>query len=213
MRREFLKNSIAAAMAASMSSLVVAQANGPRDGQHYRKIDPLPTDNPKKIEVVEFFWYGCPHCMSLEASVNEWSKKLPADVDFRKEHVAFPNAIKHQQLFYTLRALGVDSQISPLVFDQIHKERKMLLQINDMADLVANNGVDRKKFLSTFDSFSVKTRMRSSGNFFDKLKVDGVPVFCINGKYVTAPSMAGGNGAALQVIDILVGQERAKPKA
>jgi protein dithiol oxidoreductase (disulfide-forming) len=213
MRRVFLKNSLAAALATSISPFVLAQANGPREGQHYRRVDVVPTDNPKKIEVIEFFWYGCPHCHSLEASVNDWVKKLGPDIDFRKEHVGFPQAIKHQQLFYALKALGVEGQIGPLVFESIHKERKMLSQINDMADLVSKNGIDRKKFMDTFDSFSVKTRMRNSVNLADKYKLDGVPAFSINGKFVTAPSTAGGNAAALQVVDLLVAQERTGRKA
>jgi protein dithiol oxidoreductase (disulfide-forming) len=212
MRRVFLKNSIAVAFATSISPFVLAQANGPREGQHYRRVDTVPTDNPKKIEVIEFFWYGCPHCYSLEASVNDWVKKLGPDVDFRKEHVGFPQAIKHQQLFYALKALGVDSQVGAQVFEAIHKERKMLSQINDMADLVSKNGIDRKKFMDTFDSFSVKTRMRNSASLSDKYKLDGVPAFSVNGKFVTAPAMAGGNAAALQVVDLLLTQERSGRK-
>jgi protein dithiol oxidoreductase (disulfide-forming) len=212
MRRVFLKNSIAAALATSISPFALAQANGPREGQHYRRVDAVPTDNPKKIEVIEFFWYGCNHCFSLEASLNDWAKKLAPDVDFRKEHVGFPQAIKHQQLFFALKALGVDAQVGPQVFESIHKERKMMSQISDMADLVVKNGIDRKKFMDTFDSFSVKTRMRNSVNLADKYKIDGVPLFAINGKFVTAPSMAGGNAAALQVVDLLVGQERSGRK-
>jgi protein dithiol oxidoreductase (disulfide-forming) len=214
MRRQFVRTSVAAVCGAGLSAFasgVFAQAGGPQLGKHYRAIKPaLGTDDPKKIEVIEFFWFGCPHCFALEPLLEDWAKKLPADVAFRKEHVGFPNAAKHQQLFYTLKALGLDDKLGNIVFNAIHKERKPLLQVADMAALVSANapGVDAKKFSDTFESFSVKTRMRRAISLSDSYGLEGVPAFAVNGKFFTAPSMAGSNGAALQVIDTLVAGER-----
>jgi protein dithiol oxidoreductase (disulfide-forming) len=213
-RRSLLKRSVGitvgSGLIASIPAYVSAQA-GPVEGKHFRRMNPaVPTDDAKKIEVIEFFWYGCPHCNALEPAVVDWAKKLPADVAFRKEHVAFPQAIKHQQLFYTVKALGVEEKLSPLIFDAIHKERKPLLQVKDMAELAAKVGIDAKRFTETYDSFSVKTRMKRSASLGDSYKIDGVPAFAVNGKYYTAPSMAGGNGQAFQVLDALIQQERKK---
>lgn len=187
---------------------------GPSEGAHFRRLGtPLPTDDPKKIEVIEFFWFGCPHCNAIEPAVVGWKSKLPSGVAFRKEHVAFPQAIKHQQLFYTIKALGAEDKLTQPVFDAIHKERKTLTQVSDMAELAAKNGVDAKAFKDAYESFSVKSNMRRSASLAERFGVDGVPAFAVNGKYYTAPAMAGGTGQVLQVIDFLINRERSSKTA
>ena len=213
MRRDLLKSGLAVAVGSTLSGLglnAIAQDNGPQEGKHYRRVTPtVAVAIPGKIEVVEFFWFGCQHCYSLEPAMQEWVKKLPADVVFRKEHVAFPQAIKHQQLFYTLRALGVESNTTSKVFEAIHKERKLLLTATEQAEFAEKLGIDKKKYTDTLASFTVQTVLKKSSNLSDAYKVDSVPVLTINGKYYTGPAMAGNNGAALEVADILIKKERA----
>ena len=212
MRRDLLKSGLAAALGSTLSSIglnAYAQDAGPQEGRHYRRVTPtVAVEIPGKIEVVEFFWYGCPHCYSLEPVLQDWVKKLPADVVFRKEHVAFPQAVKHQQMFYTLRALGAESTATVKVFEAIHKERKLLLTAADQADFAASLGIDKKKYTDTLASFTVQTVLKKSSNLSDAYKVDSVPVLTINGKFYTGPSMAGNNGAALEVADALIKKER-----
>ena len=212
MRRDLLKSGLAVALGSTLSSIglnAYAQDAGPQEGKHYRRVTPtVAVEIPGKIEVVEFFWYGCPHCYSLEPVLQDWVKKLPADVVFRKEHVAFPQAVKHQQMFYTLRALGAESTATVKVFEAIHKERKLLLTASDQADFAASLGIDKKKYTDTLASFTVQTVLKKSSNLSDAYKVDSVPVLTINGKFYTGPSMAGNNGAALEVADALIKKER-----
>ncbi len=213
MRRQFLGSSLALACSAALAPKVFAQGVAPVEGKQFRSVKPAaPTNDPKKLEVIEFFWYGCPHCYALEALMTEWVKTLPADVSFRKEHVAFPNAVKHQQLFTALGALGLEPAMTPKVFEAIHKERQNLTTFDSMAAFVEKNGVDRKKFTDVFESFSVKTKMRSVANLSDAYSIDAVPAFTVNGRYFTAPSMAGGPTQAFQVVEYLLKQERARLK-
>ncbi len=186
----------------------LAQQRSPEEGFEYRLVKPaVPVEVPGKIEVVEFFWYGCPHCATLESPLKEWLKRLPAEVAFRKVHVNF-QVLAHQQLYFTLESLGKAVELGDKVFAAIHADKLELRDKNKIADWVQQQGVDRKQFTDMFDSFSVKTKMRKASSLQDAYKVDGVPAFAVNGKYYTAPSMAGGNAGALRVLDFLIAKER-----
>ncbi len=218
-RRSLLQAGSIAATGLAVSGLISpgqsrAQSgpSEPKAGVQYRQLPTaLPTDDANKVEVIEFFWFGCPHCNSIEPLLAPWLKKQPADVAFRKEHVGFPQAVKHQQLFYTIKALGIEDKMNAAVFDAIHQKRQLLTQTKDMAALAEQlAGIDPKKFTEVFNSFTVKTRMKRAMTLAENYKVDGVPAFAVNGKYYTAPAMAGGNGGVLQVLDYLIAKERPK---
>jgi protein dithiol oxidoreductase (disulfide-forming) len=203
-RRVFTLSTLAASLAIALPA--VAQ-NQLRDGTEFRSIKPArPTDDAKRIEVVEFFWYACPHCNVLEPTLQEWVKKQGPDVHFRKVHVNFNP--KHQQLYYTLEALGREKELSSKVFYRIHGEKDMLDVPGNMADFLSQFGVNKKQFTDTFASFGVKNAMSRATASQEGYKVDGVPAFTVNGKFMTAPSMAGSNAAALAVLDHLIAQER-----
>jgi protein dithiol oxidoreductase (disulfide-forming) len=195
--------------AASLVRPARAQSAEPVEGKEYRLVRPAqPTDVPAgKLEVIEFFMYGCPHCNTLEPLLKAWSAKLPADVVLRKVHVPFGER-RHQQLFCTLEAMGKAEAVSPAVFRAIHVDRDRLDSVDRMAALVAAQGLDAKQFRDTFDSFAVRTRMRRGAQLAESHGVEGVPAFTVNGKYYTAPSMAGSHSAALSVIDRLLARER-----
>jgi protein dithiol oxidoreductase (disulfide-forming) len=196
---------IFALAAASIALPGAAQQDGPQ----YRAVNPpQPTEaGPGKVEVVEFFWYGCPHCYTLEPILRDWARNLPPDVTLRKVHVPF-REVRHQQLYYTLEVLGKVDELNDKVFAAIHQERNPLNTPERMADFASKHGIDRKKFLDTYGSFTVRTRMSRANQLADGYKIDGVPALGVNGKYLTAPSMAGSNLAALQVVDRLVASER-----
>lgn len=205
--RQFLKTATAGA---AWFALAPAQAQGgPKEGVEYRVVQPTQqTDSGAKLEVLEFFWYGCPHCFSLEAGLRDWVKKLPADVAFRKVHVALGPAWEpHQQLFYTLESLGKNA-LDEKVFAALHVERITLDKPDRMADFLAKHGVDRKAFLDTYDSFAVRTRKQKATQQARAWGLDGVPALAVNGKYFTAPSMAKGNAQSLQVVEYLLDLER-----
>ncbi|HPU50439.1 MAG TPA: thiol:disulfide interchange protein DsbA/DsbL [Burkholderiaceae bacterium] len=206
--RQFLKT---AAAGAALLALSPARAQGlPKEGVEYRVVQPTqPTDSGGKLEVLEFFWYGCPHCFSLEPTLREWSRKLPADVSFRKVHVALGPAWEpHQQLYYTLEALGKNATLDEKVFTAIHVDRVSLDKPDRMADFLARQGVDRKAFLDTYESFAVRTRKQKAMQQARAWGLDGVPGLAVNGKYFTSPSMARGNAQALQVVEYLLDLER-----
>jgi thiol:disulfide interchange protein DsbA len=206
--RRFLKT-LAGTAAALAAGRVLAQPAA-AEGGGYRAVNPAqPTDAPGKVEVLEFFWYGCPHCNSLEPLLKDWVSKLPADVVFRKVHVGLgPSWVPHQQLFYTLESMGRSAALSPAIFNAIHVDRNMLSKPDAMAEFLAKHGVDRKQFLDTYESFAVRTRMRKASSLAEAYRLDGVPAFGVNGKWFTSPSMAGGNAQALRVLDQLVERER-----
>jgi protein dithiol oxidoreductase (disulfide-forming) len=206
-RREF----VAAVGLAGVAAGAAAQG-GSGDGFEYKSIKPpAPTDAPAgKVEVIEFFWFGCPHCHSLEPALKEWLKRLPSDVAFRKAHVPW-QVQAHQQLFFTLETLNLTETLNDKVFAAIHVDRNKLDTPEAMADLVSKNGVDRKQFLDTFGSFGVRTRMQRATQLAAAYRIDGVPTFGVAGRWITAPSMAGSNAGALKTVDLLV--ERARKGA
>jgi thiol:disulfide interchange protein DsbA len=211
MKRFTRRDFVLAVGAAGMATGASAQG-GSGEGFEFKSVKPaVPTDAPAgKIEVVEFFWYGCPHCYSLEPVLKDWLKRAPADVAFRKVHV--PWAVQaHQQLYFTLETLNKAEALNDKVFAAIHGERQKLDTPEAMADLVSRNGVDRKQFLDTYASFGVRTRMQRANQLAAGYKIDGVPAFGVAGKWMTAPSMTGSNAGALKVVDSLI--ERARKGA
>lgn len=207
-RRRWMLTAAAAAAASALARPVAAQGM-PREGRDYRLVKPQqPTEAPAgKIEVIEFFWYGCPHCNSLEPLLQDWIRKLPADVFFRRVHVPFGDR-RHQQLHYTLEAMGKAEALGDKVFHAIHVDNDRLDTVDKMTAMLSRYGVDRKQFAETFDSFAVRTKMRRAAQVSEAYGVDGVPAMAVNGKYYTSPSMAGSNQASLRVMDWLIAQER-----
>lgn len=208
-RRHFLESIAALGAGAGLATAwAQPQAKAPAAGTDYRLVNPAqPTEAAGKIEVIEFFWYACGHCFNLEPLLKDWAKKLPADVVLRKVHVPF-NEIRHQQIYYTLQALGKGDGLNDLVFNAIHVERNRMDTPERIAPALAKGGVDAKAFNEAWASFSVQTMMRKATAIASAYKIDSVPMLAVNGRFVTAPSMAGSNGNALAVVDFLADQER-----
>lgn len=190
----------------------VALAAGDHGDGPFSKLDrPFPTDAPGKIEVIEFLWYGCPHCAKLEPFVEAWAKKQPTDVVFRREHIVWdarPDSLVHARIFATLKAMDLISAHQQAVFDAVHRDRVDFRKEGALTDWVTKRSIDRAAFDSAYKSFGVQTlvaRMRALTNNY---KVQGVPTFFINGKYTTEPHRAGGEQQVLDIVDKLVAQER-----
>jgi thiol:disulfide interchange protein DsbA len=165
-----------------------------------------------KVEVLEFFWYGCPHCNAFEPALDAWQKKLPADVAFKRVPVAFRENpyVAHQKIFYTLEALGQIEAMHRKVFYAIHNERQSLDKIEDIAAFMGKNGIDAAKFTELFNSFSVQTKAKQANKLAESYKIDGVPALGINGRYFTSGSLAGSADRALSVANALIAQSRGK---
>ena len=159
----------------------------------WQKLDPpQPTEGNGKIEVIEFFWYGCPHCYRLEPSLNAWLKNKPADVTFKRVH-ALPGTtwLQHAKIFYTLETMNLEEKLHDKVFEAIHKDNKNLASPKVLDDWLAQNGVDPVKYHEVEKSFSVDSKLKRANQLTVAYKVDGVPRVFVNGKYYTAPEFVG----------------------
>jgi thiol:disulfide interchange protein DsbA len=212
-RREFTaKLLVATAGTTAIGQTTLSQAQGtPAEGKQYVRLSqPLPAASGGKIEVVEFFWYGCPHCNEFEPMLDAWAKKLPTDVLFRRVPVAFREEPfgAHQRIFYALEAMGQVDAMHRKVFYAIHNDRARLEKPADISEFMAKNGLDGAKFLDVFNSFSVQTKARQAKQLSESYKIDGVPALGIHGRYYTSGSLAGSNDKALAVADFLIQQTR-----
>ncbi|GFM54577.1 thiol:disulfide interchange protein DsbA/DsbL [Pseudomonas capsici] len=205
----------AALVAASLFGMSAQAATPIEAGKQYVELSSaVPVSEPGKIEVVELFWYGCPHCYAFEPTINPWAEKLPEDVNFVRIPAMFGGAWDaHGQLFITLDTMGVEHKVHAAVFNAIQKDRKPLTKPEDMADFVATQGIDRAKFLETFNSFAVKGKIAQYKELAKKYEVTGVPTMIVNGKYRFDLGSSGGPEETLQVADQLIAKERAAAKA
>ena len=188
-----------------LSGIVVAQGQKIEEGFDYR-ILPIaqPLESKGKVEVIEFFWYGCPHCYDFEPELSSWVKRQPKDVVFRRVPVAFrDDFMPHSQLFYALEAMGKGDAFNEKVMYAMHKENKRLLTEPEIADWVASQGIDRNTFLATYRSFAVVSKARTAKQLAEAYRIDGVPTIVMQGKYVTSPSIAGTKAKAIAVMDHL----------
>ena len=202
----------AALVTASLFGMTAQAADVPLEaGKTYVELtNPVPVSVPGKIEVVELFWYGCPHCYAFEPTINPWAEKLPSDVNFKRIPAMFGGPWDaHGQLFLTLEAMGVEHKVHNAVFDAIQKQGKRLTKPDEMADFVATQGVDKDKFLATFNSFAIQGQIKQAKELAQKYGVQGVPTLIVNGKYRFDLGTTGGPEATLNVADQLIAKERA----
>jgi protein dithiol oxidoreductase (disulfide-forming) len=206
-RREFSQAVAGAALATGgLTTAAFAQGKKPEAGTDYQVLDPrAPVDAPAgKIEIVEFFWYSCPHCNAFEPTLDAWSKKLPKDVFFRRAPVAFrDDFVPQQRLYFALDAMGLVDKLHAKVFAAVHVEKQNLARGDAIADWVAKQGVDKAKFLEQYNSFSVATKATRSTQLQNAYKVEGVPAMGVAGRFYTDGSMAGNMDRVLQVVETL----------
>ncbi|CAK13074.1 thiol:disulfide interchange protein DsbA [Pseudomonas entomophila] len=202
----------AALVAASVFGMAAVQAAEPATaGKEYIELsNPVPVSVPGKIEVVELFWYGCPHCYHFEPTINPWAEKLPKDVNFKRVPAMFGGPWdKHGQMFLTLEAMGVEHNVHNAVFDAIQNKRMKLMEPEEMADFLATQGVDKDKFLATYNSFAIQGQVKQAKELAKKYEITGVPSLVVNGKYRFDLGTAGGPEGVLNVADQLIAKERA----
>ena len=202
----------AALVSATLFGMTAHAADVPLEaGKTYTELSKaVPVAVPGKIEVVELFWYGCPHCYAFEPTINPWVEKLPADVHFVRIPAMFGGPWDaHGQMFLTLEAMGVEQKVHNAVFEAIQKGGKRLTDKNDMADFLATQGVDKEKFLQTFDSFAIKGQIAKAKDLAKKYEISGVPTMVVDGKYRFDLGSAGGPEQTLSVADQLIAKERA----
>jgi protein dithiol oxidoreductase (disulfide-forming) len=182
------------------------------EGKNYRRIpNPQPVETGKKIEVIEFFSYGCPHCAELEPYLDAWLAKAPQDVAFRRVPVMFqPRWVSLAKVFYTLDALGVESKLSPKVFKAIHGANVALWDTGKFYDWAASEGLDRKKVEEVYTSFAIDGKMKRAMQLAQQYNVQSVPLVVVDGKFVTSSSDVGTHAQLPPAIDELVAKARAE---
>lgn len=187
-----------------------AQAVTYKENIQYQKVEPpQPITTGNKIEVVEMFWYGCPHCNHLEPYVNRWLKKKAKDVELVRIPAVFrPNWALHARAFYTAQILGVLDKTHDAMFDAIHKLRKPMNTEGEIMDLFAQHGVKNDEFKRVFHSFAVEAKVRRARDMSQRYGIDGVPTLIVDGKYRTDAELAGSAANIFKVVDYLVDQER-----
>ena len=169
-----------------------ASAAQPVAGKDYRPVTPpQPTESGKRIEVLEFFWYACPHCNALQPPLRAWLKQKPADVDFKRVPAVLDNSwIPLTWAYYTLEAIGAVDKLHYDVFHAIHDQKIRLFDQNVLFDWVATQGVDRQKFSEAYNSFGVRNRGMRSVELTRNYDIPGTPALTVDGKYLISPSMA-----------------------
>ena len=214
-RREF-SLSAASAVAASALTLPVAnpamaQARQFKEGEDFKRLDkPVAPDAPAgKVDVIEFFWYSCPHCNAFEPTLDAWVKAAPKDLSIRRVPVAFnASFVPQQKLFYTLEGMGKLEALHAKVFRAIHVEKAKLAKDDEILAWVTQQGVDVAKFKEVYGSFSVANQVRRASQLQDSYGVEGVPSMGVAGKYYTDGTMAGSMQTLLQVVEYLAATAR-----
>jgi thiol:disulfide interchange protein DsbA len=196
---------------AALSQPALAAPDAAFEGHDYQRVQtPQPIATGKKIEVLEFFWYRCPHCFQLEPALSAWLKKLPGDAQLRRVPAVFRNDwLPAAKLYYTLEQMG-ETRLHGKVFDAYNLDK---LNLDDPAVLggwIARQGVDRKKFESIYNSFSTQSRATQGGSLATAYAIRGVPAFIIDGKYSTAQSMTQTEPRLFEVLDQLIVKARAE---
>jgi thiol:disulfide interchange protein DsbA len=185
------------------ANLVNAESAG------YETLSPAqPTQHADKIEVIEFFWYGCPHCYSFEPALEKWVKSQPKNVEFIRQPAVFSELWgKHAKAYFTAESLGVVDKIHTDFFDAIQNKKETLETEDQLAKFFVAHGVDEKQFHETFNSFLVDSKMRQAPTMASRYGITGVPAIIINGKYKTNGALAGSHEKMIEIMNSLIKQE------
>jgi thiol:disulfide interchange protein DsbA len=187
-------------------------------GTSYKVVSPSqPTSvRPGKIEVIEFFWYGCPHCFALDSAIGTWLKNKPPYIEFVRVPVTWQEAHRaHARLFYTLKGLGKGDELHGKVFAEIHVNHQPLYAPGDplqtqreQLQFAKDNGITEADFTKAYTDFGVQTALSRADDLVRRYRIDAVPTFVIAGKYETDLQMAGGEANLFHMIDDLAASEK-----
>lgn len=208
-----------------LSALLIMQA-GPvaaeyEEGFEYQKTkQDMPTVDSSKVEVIEFFWYGCPHCNNFEPTLNKWLATKPENVVFLRIPAIFrENFIPHARAYYTAEYLKVTDKLHEAIFKAYHEDNKKLLDKTEIEALFVKNGVSKEAFDKAWHSFVVQSKLKRAINLTGRYGITSVPTMVVNGKYQTNATMAtvnnptaSGHEASIEVTNWLIAREAAQLK-
>ena len=199
----------------SLATVALGQeVRGARPNIEYRLIEQQPIASGDKIEVIDFFWYGCPHCFNMQPALEGWLKRKPADVALRRIPAILRDAwAPHVRIFYTLEALGEVDRLHQQVYHGYHVEELHMSKPDVMAQWAVRHGIDRQKWLDAYNSNEVTQKVQQAKEFTQAYNVQGTPSLVVDGRYLTSSSMAGSVPGVIPILDELVNiarQQRAR---
>ena len=187
-----------------------AQARRPAPGVDYSVLRPTqPVEAEGKVEVLEFFWYGCPHCYSLQPMLEKWIPHLPADVHFRRVPAVLNEGwAREAAVYYTFEALGVLEKMHRPFYDAIHRERLDTRNPATLAEWLRKHDVDPQRYEEAFKSFGVQTKVRRAAQLSASYRIDGTPALAVHGRYTVSAQQGRTQDGMLGVVDYLIGVAR-----
>ena len=194
----------------ALTGMTTGASAEPKLNKDYHLITPAqPTETGNKIEVIEFFYYGCSHCFDLEPYLKRWKSSLPKDVAFRLLPAVFRDSwVPLTRTFYTLEALDELARLHNAVFEAIHLKNINLNNEQTLLDWVEKNGVDRKKFADAYESFAVRNRVANARKLTVAYGVEATPSLVVDGKYLTGSGLTSSHESAMKVLDELIAKAR-----
>ncbi|MCG7992750.1 MAG: thiol:disulfide interchange protein DsbA/DsbL [Candidatus Thiodiazotropha lotti] len=183
-------------------------------GEGYDPVDPPVATSVAdgKVEVLEFFWYGCPHCYHMEPDLESWLKAKPENVEFVRVPAPLNSRwTAHAQFFYTAEILGLTEKLHTPLFAAIHDKKRKIYDKNALIDFAVEQGVDKEKFTEAWNSFGVYVKVQNAKKLGQRYQLDGVPAIAVNGKYLTSGSRAGSYSKMFEIVSQLVAGENVKP--
>lgn len=181
-------------------------------GQNYINLrNPVATQQTDKLEVIEFFWYGCGYCAQLEPAIASWENKLPEDTNFVRVPALFGGIWDvHAQMFFTLQAMDKLPVVHDAIFNALHKQNLKLANLNEIVKFLSSQGIDEQEFRKHWGSFSVKTNMQKAKRLAIAYQISSVPSLVVNGKYSFDIGSAGGLVETTELANFLLDKERAQ---
>lgn len=211
MRSRSAWRTLALALLAVVASMGIAAAQQPRARLNYefRLIEPQPVATGQRIEVVEFFWYGCPYCYQLQAPLESWLARKPADVELRRVPAIFRESwVPHARLYYTLEALGEVGRLHQAVYRSVHEERQNLNSADAAADWAARQGIERARWLEAYNSPEVDRKVEQSRNSTRAYAIQGTPSVVVDGRFITSSGMTETVAGVIPILEELIGVAR-----
>lgn len=180
------------------------------EGKDYTVLtNPQPTQDANKIEVLEFFWYGCPHCYSLHPHLKTWLLNIPGDVSFRYvPAILRANWVAAAKIYYAIEAMGIADVLHDKAYDAMHRDKIDLNNESVLFDWIEKQGIDRKKFETTYKSFGVQNQVARSTQMTRQYQLNGVPALVVNGKYLTSGRMGGTPEDTIKTLELLIEKAR-----
>ena len=175
------------------------------EGVEYLEVPPQPVETGAKIEVREFFWYGCPHCYHLEPVLTRWRKSLSPKAEFVRTPAIFrDNWAVHARAYFAFQALGVTQKLHGPMFKAIHEQNRPLDDELSLTAFVVEQGVDEKRFSDAYHSFSMENSLKRVKELQTLYGITSVPTIVVDGRYITSPALAHGQEEVAKVLDFLV---------